>query len=268
MSPNSQLPPAEIVPPPNAEGLSPEEFQEIDAILDDLRTRSDETPQWEFCDGFMAALIACRRPIPPEEYFGALLDLADGAGFADAAQEARFHALWQRRWQESVTALDAKVESLEDDATYYPSVVDMRGILASLPEAERPQVEDGEVPSYGQIWAIGFMYAVETWPEEWEPPRDKQAQALLNEALDTIVALTEDDTDPPEISMLEEGGAPSVSKSRMEAFAAAIWGVYDLRALWRSMGPRQDPVRRSDTPGRNDLCPCGSGKKYKKCCGA
>ena len=20
-------------------------------------------------------------------------------------------------------------------------------------------------------------------------------------------------------------------------------------------------------PGRNDLCPCGSGKKYKKCCG-
>ncbi|MFZ3139321.1 MAG: SEC-C metal-binding domain-containing protein [Polaromonas sp.] len=22
------------------------------------------------------------------------------------------------------------------------------------------------------------------------------------------------------------------------------------------------------TPGRNDPCPCGSGKKYKKCCGA
>ena len=21
------------------------------------------------------------------------------------------------------------------------------------------------------------------------------------------------------------------------------------------------------TPGRNDRCPCGSGKKYKKCCG-
>jgi len=22
----------------------------------------------------------------------------------------------------------------------------------------------------------------------------------------------------------------------------------------------------SSQPGRNDLCPCGSGKKYKKCC--
>ena len=26
------------------------------------------------------------------------------------------------------------------------------------------------------------------------------------------------------------------------------------------------PVRRSEKPGRNDPCPCGSDKKYKKCC--
>jgi preprotein translocase subunit SecA len=28
------------------------------------------------------------------------------------------------------------------------------------------------------------------------------------------------------------------------------------------------PAVRSDKVGRNDQCPCGSGKKYKKCCGA
>lgn len=28
------------------------------------------------------------------------------------------------------------------------------------------------------------------------------------------------------------------------------------------------PPRRVDKVGRNDPCPCGSGKKYKKCCGA
>ncbi len=27
------------------------------------------------------------------------------------------------------------------------------------------------------------------------------------------------------------------------------------------------PVRKENTVGRNDPCPCGSGKKYKKCCG-
>ena len=30
--------------------------------------------------------------------------------------------------------------------------------------------------------------------------------------------------------------------------------------------PKQ-PVRKSKKPGRNDPCPCGSGLKYKKCCG-
>jgi preprotein translocase subunit SecA len=27
------------------------------------------------------------------------------------------------------------------------------------------------------------------------------------------------------------------------------------------------PVRRGEKIGRNDPCPCGSGKKYKNCCG-
>jgi uncharacterized protein YecA (UPF0149 family) len=28
------------------------------------------------------------------------------------------------------------------------------------------------------------------------------------------------------------------------------------------------PQEVEETPGRNDPCICGSGKKYKKCCGA
>lgn len=31
---------------------------------------------------------------------------------------------------------------------------------------------------------------------------------------------------------------------------------------------RSKTVRKEKEPGRNDPCPCGSGKKYKKCCGA
>ena len=30
---------------------------------------------------------------------------------------------------------------------------------------------------------------------------------------------------------------------------------------------QRKPVTKSDKTGRNDVCPCGSGKKYKKCCG-
>jgi preprotein translocase subunit SecA len=31
--------------------------------------------------------------------------------------------------------------------------------------------------------------------------------------------------------------------------------------------PKQEPVRAEKTVGRNDPCPCGSGKKYKNCHG-
>ena len=31
---------------------------------------------------------------------------------------------------------------------------------------------------------------------------------------------------------------------------------------------KQAPVHAAETVGRNDPCPCGSGKKYKKCHGA
>ena len=31
---------------------------------------------------------------------------------------------------------------------------------------------------------------------------------------------------------------------------------------------RSKTVVKEKEPGRNDPCPCGSGKKYKKCCGA
>jgi preprotein translocase subunit SecA len=29
----------------------------------------------------------------------------------------------------------------------------------------------------------------------------------------------------------------------------------------------KQPARKENRVGRNDPCPCGSGKKYKKCCG-
>lgn len=32
-------------------------------------------------------------------------------------------------------------------------------------------------------------------------------------------------------------------------------------------GGKVETVVKGDEPGRNDPCPCGSGKKYKKCCG-
>ena len=165
---------------PETPPLSPQEFDEIDAILDDLRSRYDETPQWEFCEGFMAALICCRRLVASSEYLPVLLAIgAEGeeeeGSFATEGQAARFMVLWMRRWNEVARALDAEVDSLDDEAAYQPEVMDLRGAIAALPENERAAVAHEAVPSFAQVWALGFMFAVEAWPEEWTPPRDKEA---------------------------------------------------------------------------------------------
>jgi preprotein translocase subunit SecA len=42
----------------------------------------------------------------------------------------------------------------------------------------------------------------------------------------------------------------------------------DLQFVGSGTDSAQAPVVKGKKVGRNDLCPCGSGKKYKKCCGA
>jgi uncharacterized protein len=266
------------------------EFEELDNILDDLRGRFDETPQWEFCEGFMVALICCRRVIHASEYLPVLLDVTtDGSdgidetgeggfegSFADDAQLARFMALWTRRWNEIAYALNLETERLDDEYAYHPEVMDVRGALAALPPEERdvaPSAVPGEAtsevaPSFGQVWALGFMFAVECWPDEWDAPRDKKLAKAHDEALDAIITLTEGDTAPATLNAFDDTGPPSVSEQRLDEFADAVWAVYDLRAIWRDVGPRVAPARAAIKPGRNDPCFCGSGKKFKKCHGA
>lgn len=270
MPPNN---PVHDAPHPDT-ALSSSLFDEIDAILDDLRSRCDEIPQWEFCDGFLAALVCCRRAIAPQEYLDVLLgigeidDASAEVSFADTAQRERFMAIWNERWAQVQGALDAPIESLDDEAAYHPEVMDVRGAVAQLTEQERAVLSDEPLPAFGQVWALGFLFAVEAWPEEWAAPRDQKAAQWLDASLQALVALTEDDAGPPEVSPFSDDAPPSMSIARLNAFADAVWAVYDLRELWKSMGPRVETVYRADGPGRNDPCSCGSGKKYKKCCGA
>ncbi len=272
MTQDSTPPVADVSEPLALHEMSPEEFDEIDAILDEMRTRFDETPQWEFCEGFLAALVCCRRPIPASEYIEVLLDVSEDGpsegSFADAAQRERFMQLWDKRWSEVVTALDTEIKALDDEAAYQPEVMDVRGAIAALPEEERAAMADDPVPAFAQVWALGFMFAVESWPEEWTAPRDKDAAKWLDAALQAVVALTEDDEGEPEMSPFSDDAPPTMSLARLNTFVDAVWAVYDLREIWRSIGPRVETLRKEATPGRNDLCPCGSGKKYKKCHGA
>jgi SEC-C motif-containing protein len=64
---------------------------------------------------------------------------------------------------------------------------------------------------------------------------------------------------------LENGKTHVVAeRSRFERAMAG-----DPSTPWRYVGREKvAPVKASPKAGRNDPCPCGSGQKYKKCCGA
>ena len=251
---------------PLVAAMTPEDFDALDDALDAMREHDEDVPQWEFCEGFMAATICTRREIGPDEYWPALF----GPGFSPA-QHMEFVWRWKRRWAEIQSALDAeKVESLDDERCFQPECLDLRGAIAALPDEEREKAltGDGDLPSFAQVWALGFLSAVEAWSEDWAPPRDKEVAEMLADGLEVIEVLAGDDTEPPALSMYDENGPATVSEQRLNDFGEAIWAVYDLRQLWRSLGPRVQAVRKAEEPGRNDPCPCGSGKKYKKCHGA
>ena len=67
---------------------------------------------------------------------------------------------------------------------------------------------------------------------------------------------------PERLALVHEDATGMGFAPMAEAMAATVANTTDLEGE----RPRQRPVRVHKV-GRNDPCPCGSGKKYKKCCG-
>ncbi|HEY2125498.1 MAG TPA: SEC-C metal-binding domain-containing protein, partial [Chthoniobacterales bacterium] len=66
-----------------------------------------------------------------------------------------------------------------------------------------------------------------------------------------------------------------ISPARLEPSPYSVYDICEGEAVWSDdeedeeaedeYFPPPEPVRRAPTPGRNEPCWCGSGKKYKKC---
>ena len=64
--------------------------------------------------------------------------------------------------------------------------------------------------------------------------------------------------------------APSVDDATIEKLLGPVPGKPSKTQIHTNRGDEEPakPVRSAEKVGRNDLCPCGSGKKYKRCHGA
>lgn len=63
----------------------------------------------------------------------------------------------------------------------------------------------------------------------------------------------------------QEGVTPEERARMVESLPLAVLG---LHLFWREhAGDEGRPEARPAKVGRNERCPCGSGRKYKRCCG-
>lgn len=111
-------------------------------------------------------------------------------------------------------------------------------------------------------WAIGFADGMQMHATSWDAAA-RHSQA--GPALGIILMLL-----PPEELAAPDGKIPLLAnKERRQAIERLADIVRAIYAFWHDLPPL--PLfeqRRGPKVGRNEPCPCGSGRKYKKCCGA
>jgi len=64
----------------------------------------------------------------------------------------------------------------------------------------------------------------------------------------------------------KDAGVDITNEEEMKKFIA-LYNLQQLAKLKMDYKPRSKPKSKKSKIGRNDPCPCGSGKKYKECCG-
>lgn len=204
----------------------------------------------EALDGYLSALVVGPDTVPPEEWQPPVWG-GKAPRWADQAEADSVQTLLQAHW----SMASQRVRHGNDDLPEHLAP------LLWLPE--EPDLEQPDELDVGRDWAFGFFRAVELREAGWDQWLDE------NDWIDEIFALldrlasgeviSEDPSAPPE---------PVSYRERLEIIAGLPGMLADLH-LHRidALTPRE-PIRREAKPDRNAPCPCGSGKKYKKCCGA
>jgi uncharacterized protein len=204
----------------------------------------------EALDGFLSALAVGPEPVPAEEWMPVVWG-GKAPRWDNAEEAAEVEALLMAHWR----MVEQRVRFPGDE------LPDHLAPLLWLPED--PDAQDDDELDVGRDWAYGFFRGVDLRDTAWEAWLDEhdwieEIFALLDCIASGEIESEEEDAEP----------APLDYKRRIGIIGALPGMLADLHHhRIDSLTPRT-PRRRVITPDRNDPCPCGSGKKYKKCHGA
>lgn len=220
--------------PAQAIRLSEEELAWLGGFLDSEQVGSNSL-SLEHLDGYFTALVVGPVAVPPAEYLDAIWGMGEGEGPSyDSLEQAEFVADLLARHQETI--------AMRLDALH----------------SHRPIIFPLALEDRGKAWAEGFAMGIALRQEEWAPVfRHKSTSPLVW----AILALIEEEYDPE--------AEPINLDERAQILDLLPISILAISAFWRDPEMQKPPMPvRSEKIGRNQPCPCGSGRKYKKCCGA
>ena len=230
-----------------------------DAELDELDTLLTQTPEPAepldaiMLDGYLCGVLVQPRLVPIEEWLPPIFDLETGAlpEGVDPAWLARCRTLIERRH----AALNA---ALVDDGWFDPLVVDLdRSAPVSEYEPQLSEASRALMP-----WVAGFHWAQERFPGLLELD-DDGVQLALSRLYRHLPAETDEDKEI--VATLDREHPLADIDAGIEDLVHAVYDLWDQTAEARY---KVETVRRDEPKvGRNDPCPCGSGKKFKQCHG-
>ncbi|UFZ05884.1 UPF0149 family protein [Bradyrhizobium ontarionense] len=226
----------------------PEETSHHDELDQALLALDEGAMVLEELDGFIAGLLILPEPVPPGEWFAAAFGLG-------------------KRRRSVFASIGHANAVLDLVMAYYDEIA---RTLTRDPELYQPLYPldpvNGDV--IWELWIEGFAAAVDLRRERFEAYRQvggdvAAAVAILMQAID--VALEEN---------VESVERANLGRDVPADIRDAVLALYRYRQSGAPVpgsldfAEQPNPFASFGKIGRNAPCPCGSGQKYKRCCGA
>jgi uncharacterized protein len=213
--------------------LTETELDRLDSLLAPLAEQGD-TMRLDEVQGFFCAIVSGPDQLATEDW---LTDVLGEQGeFASPEERSEAIALLERFFADIGAALAA----------------------GEMPELILYSDEEGGEPDYWP-WCNAYLYALDVVSTDWfEEADDEDFEDLLYPVM-ALGGMYDEEDDEPLVNFTAEEIV-----NLKEELPDALLAVYNY---WRAKTNAPVTVRKDATPGRNDPCPCGSGKKYKQCCG-
>ena len=157
-------------------------------------------------------------------------------------------------WKENLRLLDELKHSVQNSASY-----EQKDPLVIF-KIESAKLFDSMIDEMNnrmtEILSRGQLYQPEQPPQQQQQAEQQAQQA--QQAQQSRQQLTEAAPEQRSQRFQESKGDEMVDQGQKAAAS------HDTRA---TAAQRPQPIRKDKLPGRNDPCPCGSGKKFKNCHG-